>query len=73
MTETIQPVVVAIDVRRGIEQAFRVFTTEIGAWWPVAGLDALRAYLEGLWGQALASYRQTAEGGTEPTEEKGER
>ena len=36
MTETIQPVVVAIDVRRGIEQAFRVFTTEIGAWWPVA-------------------------------------
>ena len=37
MTETIQPVVVAIDVRRGIEQAFRVFTTEIGAWWPVAG------------------------------------
>jgi DNA-binding transcriptional ArsR family regulator len=38
-----------------------------------AGLDALRAYLEGLWGQALASYRQAAEGGTEPTEEKGER
>ena len=37
MTETIQPVVVAIDVRRGIEEAFRVFTTEIGAWWPVAG------------------------------------
>ncbi|HEX3202327.1 MAG TPA: SRPBCC family protein [Actinomycetes bacterium] len=36
MTETIQPVVVAIDVRRGIEEAFRVFTTEIGAWWPVA-------------------------------------
>ena len=36
-----------------------------------AGLDALRAYLEGLWGQALASYRQTAEGGAEPTEEKG--
>jgi DNA-binding transcriptional ArsR family regulator len=38
-----------------------------------AGLDALRGYLEGLWGQALASYRQTAEGGTEPTEEEGER
>ena len=37
MTETIQPVVVAIDVRRGIEEAFRVFTAEIGAWWPVAG------------------------------------
>jgi hypothetical protein len=36
MTETIQPVVVAIDVRRGIEEAFRVFTAEIGAWWPVA-------------------------------------
>jgi uncharacterized protein YndB with AHSA1/START domain len=37
MTEMIQPVVVAIDVRRGIEEAFRVFTAEIGAWWPVAG------------------------------------
>jgi DNA-binding transcriptional ArsR family regulator len=38
-----------------------------------AGLDALRAYLEGLWGQALAGYRRAAEGGTEPTEDKGER
>ena len=37
MTEIIEPVVVAIDVRRGIEEAFRVFTAEIGAWWPVAG------------------------------------
>ena len=36
MIEPIQPVVVAIDVRRGIEEAFRVFTAEIGAWWPVA-------------------------------------
>jgi DNA-binding transcriptional ArsR family regulator len=27
-----------------------------------AGLDALRSYLEGLWSQALASYRQAAEG-----------
>jgi DNA-binding transcriptional ArsR family regulator len=26
-----------------------------------AGLDALRAYLEGLWGEALASYRRAAE------------
>jgi hypothetical protein len=31
-----------------------------------AGLDALRTYLEGLWGQALASYRRAAE-------EEGER
>jgi DNA-binding transcriptional ArsR family regulator len=38
-----------------------------------AGLDALRAYLEGLWGQALASYRQAADGGSGETEEKGER
>ena len=37
-----------------------------------AGLEALRAYLEGLWGQALAGYRQAAEGETEPTEDKGE-
>jgi uncharacterized protein YndB with AHSA1/START domain len=36
MTEPIQPVVVAIDVRRGIEEAFRVFTAEIADWWPVA-------------------------------------
>jgi uncharacterized protein YndB with AHSA1/START domain len=36
MTEPIQPVLVAIDVRRGIEEAFRVFTAEIGTWWPVA-------------------------------------
>jgi uncharacterized protein YndB with AHSA1/START domain len=36
MTEPIQPVLVAIDVRRGIEEAFQVFTAEIGAWWPVA-------------------------------------
>ena len=37
MTGTIEPVQVAIEVRRGIEEAFRVFTTEIAAWWPVAG------------------------------------
>jgi uncharacterized protein YndB with AHSA1/START domain len=36
MSEPIRPVVVGIDVRRGIEEAFRVFTAEIGAWWPVA-------------------------------------
>jgi DNA-binding transcriptional ArsR family regulator len=40
-----------------------------------AGLDALRAYLEGLWGHALASYRAATEGGVETgeTEGKGER
>jgi hypothetical protein len=38
-----------------------------------AGLEALRAYLEGMWGQALADYRRAAEGGTGPTEQKGER
>ena len=38
-----------------------------------AGLDALRAYLEGLWGQALASYRRAAEDGTDGTGEKEER
>jgi hypothetical protein len=36
MTEPIEPVVVAVEVRRGIEDAFRVFTAEIAAWWPVA-------------------------------------
>jgi uncharacterized protein YndB with AHSA1/START domain len=36
MSEPVAPVVVAVDVRRGIEEAFRVFTEEIGAWWPVA-------------------------------------
>ena len=37
MTGTIEPVRAAIEVRRGIEEAFRVFTDEIAAWWPVAG------------------------------------
>jgi DNA-binding transcriptional ArsR family regulator len=38
-----------------------------------AGLEALRAYLEGLWGQALASYQRAAEataGGTKRKEER---
>jgi uncharacterized protein YndB with AHSA1/START domain len=35
MIEPVQPVVVAIDVRRGIGEAFRVFTAEIATWWPV--------------------------------------
>ena len=40
-----------------------------------AGLEVLRAYLEGLWGQALASYQQTAEGrgAAGGTDEEGER
>ncbi|HTE69934.1 MAG TPA: metalloregulator ArsR/SmtB family transcription factor [Actinomycetes bacterium] len=42
-----------------------------------AGLDVLRAYLEGLWGQALASYQQAAEGRGHPStggsDEEGER
>jgi uncharacterized protein YndB with AHSA1/START domain len=37
MSEPIEPVRVAVDVRRGIEEAFRVFTAEITTWWPVAG------------------------------------
>ena len=43
MTGTIEPVQVAIEVRRGIEEAFRVFTDEIDAWWPVAGPDGCLA------------------------------
>ena len=38
-----------------------------------AGLEALRAYLEGMWGRALADYRRAAEGGTGPTEQEVER
>jgi DNA-binding transcriptional ArsR family regulator len=38
-----------------------------------AGLDALRAYLEGLWSQALASYRRAVEDGSDQTEAKEER
>jgi hypothetical protein len=37
MSEPIEPVRVAVDVRRGVEEAFRVFTAEITTWWPVAG------------------------------------
>ena len=36
MTGTIEPVVVAVEVRRGVEEAFGVFTNEIASWWPVA-------------------------------------
>jgi uncharacterized protein YndB with AHSA1/START domain len=36
MTEPIEPVVVAVEVRRAIEDAFQVFTAGIDAWWPVA-------------------------------------
>ena len=36
MTGTIEPVVVAVEVRRGVEDAFGVFTNEIASWWPVA-------------------------------------
>jgi DNA-binding transcriptional ArsR family regulator len=38
-----------------------------------AGLDALRAYLEGLWGQALASYRRAVQDGSGQTEGKEQR
>ena len=37
-----------------------------------AGLETLRSYLEGLWGEALASYRRAAEGGAEGTDGEGE-
>jgi uncharacterized protein YndB with AHSA1/START domain len=36
MSGTVQPVRVAVEVRRGVEEAFGVFTAEITAWWPVA-------------------------------------
>jgi uncharacterized protein YndB with AHSA1/START domain len=36
-TGEVAPVRVSVDVGRGVEEAFRVFTAEIGAWWPVAG------------------------------------
>jgi hypothetical protein len=32
----IEPVVASVDVRRGIEEAFGVFTAEVDTWWPVA-------------------------------------
>jgi Activator of Hsp90 ATPase homolog 1-like protein len=37
MSGPIEPVRAMVEVRRGVEEAFRVFTAEIGAWWPVAG------------------------------------
>jgi len=37
MSGTVEPVRVAVEVRRGVEEAFRVFTTDIGAWWPLLG------------------------------------
>ena len=37
MSRPIEPVRAMVEVRRGIEEAFRVFTTEIASWWPVTG------------------------------------
>jgi hypothetical protein len=37
MSGPIEPVRASVEVRRGIEEAFRVFTAEIAGWWPVAG------------------------------------
>ena len=37
MSEPIEPVRATVEVRRGIEDAFRVFTAGIATWWPVAG------------------------------------
>jgi uncharacterized protein YndB with AHSA1/START domain len=37
MSGPIEPVRATVEVRRGIEEAFRVFTAEIASWWPVAG------------------------------------
>jgi len=37
MSEAIEPVRATVEVRRGVEEAFRVFTAGIGDWWPVAG------------------------------------
>jgi uncharacterized protein YndB with AHSA1/START domain len=30
-----EPIVRTVSVRQGIEEAFRIFTEEIGSWWPV--------------------------------------
>jgi uncharacterized protein YndB with AHSA1/START domain len=32
---TIAPVVRSVSVRREVEEAFRIFTEEIGSWWPL--------------------------------------
>ena len=45
----------------------RLYTVDL------AGLEALRAYLEGMWGQALADYRRAADDKSDSTEGKGER
>jgi len=37
VNQPIEPIVVQIEVRRGIQDAFRLFTEDIGGWWPVAG------------------------------------
>jgi DNA-binding transcriptional ArsR family regulator len=36
------------------------------------GLEALRVYLEGLWGEALASYRRAADGPSRQPTREGE-
>ena len=34
-TRTMEPVRTEVTVRRSVDEAFRVFTEEIGAWWPL--------------------------------------
>jgi Activator of Hsp90 ATPase homolog 1-like protein len=48
MQTTIQPVRRAVTVERPLEDAFRVFTEGLGAWWPVATHSIAKDAVEGV-------------------------
>ena len=66
---TVEPVRRSVDVDRPVEDAFRVFTEEIGSWWPLGthskasardGVEAETAVLEGRAGGRL--YERVSDG-----------
>ena len=38
--ETITPVIKSVTVKRGVEDAFRIFTDGLADWWPLDGHSA---------------------------------
>ena len=65
MQSTIQPVRRAVTVERPVEDAFRVFTEGLGAWWPVATHSIAKDAVETVVMESCAGgrlYERTADG-----------
>ena len=44
---SVEPITRSVTVRRDVEQAFRIFTEEIGTWWPVGAYSRAASDFEG--------------------------